>query len=45
VKDSQIESSEDGASEFTYHRVNNSYDQFSIDDFNAVEDVYHNIRA
>ena len=30
--------------EIFYHRVDNSYHQFSMDDFNAVEDVYKNIR-
>ena len=28
-----------------YHRVNNSYDQLMPDDFNAVEDVYKNIKS
>lgn len=27
-----------------YHRVDNSYNQFSVNDFNAVEYIYHNIR-
>jgi hypothetical protein len=31
--------------EMAYHRVNNSYNQFSMDDFNAVEDVYKSIRS
>jgi len=31
--------------EIVYHRVNNSYSQFMIDDFNAVEDVYKNIKS
>lgn len=27
-----------------YHRVENSYDNFVMNDFNAVEDIYHNIK-
>jgi hypothetical protein len=28
-----------------YHRVDNSYNQFFMDDFNAVEDIYHSIKS
>ena len=31
--------------QIVYHRVNNSYKQFKMDDFNAVEDVYKDIKS
>ena len=35
----------EGTKNIIYHRVNNSYNQFSMDDFNTVEDVYHSIKS
>lgn len=31
--------------EVAFHRVSNSYNQFIVDDFNSVEDVYKNIKS
>lgn len=38
-----LENSE--SKQIVYHRVNNSYSQFLMEDFNAVEDVYKNIKT
>ena len=40
-----VSTSEIENKEIIYHRVDNSYNQFSMDDFNAVEDVYKNIKS
>ena len=46
LEDNQIENLDDSTNEqITYHRVDNSYSQFLMSDFNSVEDVYHGIKS
>ncbi len=43
--ESRLKKVDNNSKHVIYHRVDNSYDQFFMDDFNAVEDVYKNIES